>query len=80
MLMTAHTPLPDLEHADEFVPRHIGPTPDDEAHMLSVIGAASRRALIEAVVPKAIARMQGLADHTSMSRCNWAMLSTLKPR
>ena len=61
MLMTALTPLPDLERADEFVPRHIGPTPEDEAHMLSVIGAASRRALIEAVVPKAIARSRPMA-------------------
>jgi glycine dehydrogenase len=61
MLMTAHTPLHDLERADEFVPRHIGPTPDDEAHMLSVIGAASRRALIDAVVPHAIARSRPMA-------------------
>jgi glycine dehydrogenase len=61
MLMTAHTPLHDLERTDEFVPRHIGPTPEDEAHMLSVIGAASRRALIEAVVPRAIARSRPMA-------------------
>ncbi|MBL8327453.1 MAG: aminomethyl-transferring glycine dehydrogenase [Rubrivivax sp.] len=56
MLMNARKPLPDLEPATEFAARHIGPTPDEEAHMLSVIGAASRRALIEAVVPRAIAR------------------------
>ncbi|MGA1327835.1 MAG: aminomethyl-transferring glycine dehydrogenase [Rubrivivax sp.] len=61
MLMQAHPPLPELERADEFVTRHIGPTPDDEAHMLSVIGAASRRALIEAVVPRAIARSRPMA-------------------
>ena len=57
MLMTA-PPSQNLQLAleavspqDEFVSRHIGPRPDDEAHMLSVIGAASRQALIEAVVP-----------------------------
>ena len=61
MLMTAHPPLPELERAAEFVPRHIGPTPEDEALMLSAIGAASRRALIEAVVPRAIARSRPMA-------------------
>ena len=47
MLMTAHTPLHDLERADEFVPRHIGPTPDDEAHMLSVIDGPSRTVITD---------------------------------
>jgi glycine dehydrogenase len=56
MLMTALTPLGELENATEFAARHIGPYLDDEAHMLSVIGAASRRALIEAIVPRSIAR------------------------
>ena len=61
MLMTAQTPLSDLEPDHEFAPRHIGPTADDEARMLSVIGAASRRALIEAVVPRSIARTRPMA-------------------
>jgi glycine dehydrogenase len=61
MLMTAQPPLPELERAAEFVPRHIGPTPEDEALMLSAIGAASRRALIEAVVPAAIARSRPMS-------------------
>ena len=56
MLMSAHKPLRELENASEFVSRHIGVESSDEAHMLSVIGAASRRALIEAVVPRAIVR------------------------
>ncbi|MDB5820812.1 MAG: hypothetical protein JWQ11_4452, partial [Rhizobacter sp.] len=56
MLMSALKPLGDLENATEFVARHIGIEPRDEQHMLSVIGAASRRALIEAIVPRAIAR------------------------
>ncbi len=58
MLMSALKPLGELENATEFVARHIGPYEDDERHMLSVIGAASRRALIEAVVPRSIARAQ----------------------
>jgi glycine dehydrogenase len=56
MLMSALKPLGELENASEFVARHIGPHDDDERLMLSVIGAASRRALIEAIVPRAIAR------------------------
>jgi glycine dehydrogenase len=58
MLMSALTPLSDLENAIEFRARHLGPDAQDEAKMLSVIGAASRRALIEAVVPRSIARGQ----------------------
>ncbi len=56
MLMSAHKPLCELENAAEFIARHIGIAPADEAHMLSVIGAVSRRALIEAIVPRSIAR------------------------
>ena len=58
MLMSALKSLGELENNTEFAARHIGPYADDEAHMLSVIGAASRRALIEAIVPRAIARSQ----------------------
>ena len=60
MLMSTSSPLAALEQADEFVSRHIGPDEADEARMLSAIGAASRRALIEAVVPRSIARAQRL--------------------
>ena len=56
MLMSAHKPLRELEDASEFVARHIGVSAQDERHMLTVIGAASRRALIEAVVPRSITR------------------------
>ena len=56
MLMSAHVPLRELENAAEFVARHVGIDAAAERHMLSVIGAASRRALIEAVVPRSIAR------------------------
>jgi glycine dehydrogenase len=54
-----HTALPrlaDLENASEFTARHIGPGAADEARMLAAIGPASRRALIDAIIPRAIAR------------------------
>ena len=60
MLMSALKPLGELENAAEFHARHIGPDAADEAGMLTVIGAASRRALIEAVVPASIKRAQGM--------------------
>ena len=47
-----------LEHPHEFISRHIGISAADEQHMLSVVGAATRRALIEGIVPRAIAREQ----------------------
>src|SRR5689334_9859712 len=56
MLMSSNKPLRELENASEFVARHIGIEPADETRMLSEIGAASRRALIESIVPRAIAR------------------------
>ena len=61
MLMSATQPLHELENTSEFVARHIGIEADDERHMLSVIGAASRRALIEAVVPRGIVRTSPMA-------------------
>ena len=60
MLMSANPlharPLGELENPSEFVARHIGVEEEDERRMLSVIGMASRQALIEAIVPRAIAR------------------------
>ncbi|MFZ9664586.1 MAG: aminomethyl-transferring glycine dehydrogenase [Limnohabitans sp.] len=60
MLMSSLTPLGELENACEFESRHIGLTEADQAHMLSVIGEASRRSLIEGIVPASIARRQGM--------------------
>ncbi len=60
-MTTSATTLPSLaalENAAEFQPRHIGIDAADEAHMLSVIGEASRRALIDGIVPRSIARSQ----------------------
>jgi glycine dehydrogenase len=60
MLMPTVKPLGELENPSEFVARHIGIGEADEALMLSVIGEASRRALIEGIVPRSIARSQGM--------------------
>jgi glycine dehydrogenase len=56
MLMQSARPLGELEYPCEFIPRHIGIEEADEQHMLSVIGEASRRALIDGIVPRSIAR------------------------
>jgi glycine dehydrogenase len=61
MSLTAPTPLAELENAAEFIARHIGPDSSDEARMLTAIGAASREALIAALVPKNIVRGDAMA-------------------
>ncbi|MEN9905232.1 MAG: hypothetical protein RLZZ555_1797, partial [Pseudomonadota bacterium] len=61
MSTTTARPLADLENASEFIARHIGVTAADEAHMLSVIGEASRRDLIDGIVPRSIARTNRMA-------------------
>jgi glycine dehydrogenase len=48
--------LAQLENASEFVARHIGIDAADEALMLKAIGETSRRALIDSIVPRSIAR------------------------
>ena len=48
--------LSSLENASEFIARHIGITAEDEQHMLSVIGEASRQSLIDSIVPANIRR------------------------
>jgi glycine dehydrogenase len=60
MLMPTAKPLDELENHSEFIARHIGISAADEQHMLGVIGAASRRALIEAIVPRSIARCHSM--------------------
>jgi glycine dehydrogenase len=60
MLMQSTKPLGDLENSHEFVARHIGFDAADEAHMLSAIGEATRRALIDSVVPRSIARANSM--------------------
>jgi glycine dehydrogenase len=56
MLMQSARPLSDLENSAEFIARHIGISARDEAHMLGIVGASSRRELIDGIVPRSIAR------------------------
>ena len=56
--MSCMPTLVELENTSEFLARHIGVDAADEALMLQAIGASSRRALIEAIVPASIARSQ----------------------
>jgi glycine dehydrogenase len=56
MLMPSPRPLGDLEHKHEFHERHIGPSADEQVHMLKALGYASRTELRKAVVPASIAR------------------------
>jgi len=55
------SPLARLENATEFAARHIGLDAADERHMLDAVGATSRRALIDAIVPPAIARSRSMS-------------------
>ncbi len=50
--------LAELENATEFISRHIGPSEADQRHMLAVVGAATRAALMDALVPASIRRSQ----------------------
>ncbi|HET9580263.1 MAG TPA: aminomethyl-transferring glycine dehydrogenase [Usitatibacter sp.] len=52
----AATSLGALDDGGAFQRRHIGPTDDDQARMLALLGFASRAALIDAAVPRAIRR------------------------
>ncbi|RZL11393.1 MAG: glycine dehydrogenase (aminomethyl-transferring), partial [Rubrivivax sp.] len=85
--MTTHAQpsLAALENATEFQARHIGPWEAEQAHMLSVVGVASRQALVEAIVPASIQRAapmdlpaplteaQALAELKSIARQNRVM-------
>ncbi|MCL1494602.1 MAG: aminomethyl-transferring glycine dehydrogenase [Pseudanabaena sp. Salubria-1] len=51
----------ELNHADEFHARHIGPNDAELAQMLNVVGAASLDDLIEKIVPTAILQRDALA-------------------
>jgi glycine dehydrogenase len=54
-----HSPsLTELDNTSEFIARHIGISPADEAVMLKAVQATSRDALMAAIVPTSIARSQ----------------------
>jgi len=80
MLMPSVKPLGELENASEFIARHIGISEADEAHMLSVIGESSRRALIDGIVPRSIARSAGMDLPPACSRASSARATTAPTR
>jgi glycine dehydrogenase len=67
MPMPPTATLDELEHQHEFISRHIGISVADERHMLSEVGAATRQALIEGIVPRAIARTTEMAIPTAIT-------------
>jgi glycine dehydrogenase len=72
-----HIPsLTDLENPAEFVARHIGISAVDEALMLQALNAPSRQALIDDIVPRAIARRSAMAIAPAISEA--AALAELK--
>ena len=54
--MNSSIPLTDLEQHEAFSGRHIGPDAAEQKTMLSELGFATRKALIDAVVPAGIRR------------------------
>src|SRR4249920_3139467 len=70
MLMQSARPLGELENPTEFIPRHIGVTPEDESLMLSAIGEASRRALIDSIVPRSVTEAAALKELKSIAQRN----------
>jgi glycine dehydrogenase len=69
-------PLRELENPNEFIARHIGIDAADETLMLSAIGAASRRAMIDGIVPASIARRSVMAIPAAITEA--AALAELK--
>ena len=76
MLMQSAKPLSELENAGEFIARHIGISERDEVHMLRIVGANSRRELIDGIVPRSIARSTAMDIPASVTEA--AALAQLK--
>jgi glycine dehydrogenase len=77
--MPEHTPgrtLAELTGAAAFTPRHIGPTADEQAKMLAVLGYGSLAELAEAAVPETIRATEGL--HLPPAASEGEMLAELR--
>ncbi len=70
------TSLTALENSREFIARHIGVDAAEEAMMLKLIGATSRRELIDGIVPRSIARRTAMAIPAAITEA--AALAELK--
>ena len=62
--------LAELEQRDAFAERHIGPDEREQAAMLSVLGYATRAALIDALIPAAIRSGAALEVGTARSEAD----------
>ena len=76
MLMPVKKTLAELEASSEFIARHIGIEEADEVLMLQAVGAASRRELIDGIVPRSIARTRTMDIPASISEAAALALST----
>jgi len=56
-----------LEAHDDFVSRHIGPSPGEVAHMLASLGVASLDELIDRAIPATIRQRAPLALPAAVS-------------
>jgi len=56
-----------LDTHSDFIPRHIGPSTDDQARMLAAVGCDSLTSLLDEVVPPTIRRQAPLALPASRS-------------
>jgi len=52
--------LRELDPHSDFIPRHLGPSPADQAKMLQAIGAPDLHSPIAEVVPDSILKRGGL--------------------
>jgi glycine cleavage system pyridoxal-binding protein P len=59
--------LRDLEQSAPFAGRHIGPTEDEQAKMLAVVGYGSVEDLANAAVPDCVCRRQRPSPRSSPS-------------
>lgn len=62
--------LRELDPHSDFIPRHIGPAPADQAKMLSVIGVADLHSLVQEVVPPSILKRGALNLPASRSEAD----------
>jgi glycine cleavage system P protein (glycine dehydrogenase) len=58
--MTDHLPLSQLERTEPFAGRHIGPSADEQAKMLAVVGYGSLNELVAEAVPDTIKAFERL--------------------
>ncbi|GAB82927.1 aminomethyl-transferring glycine dehydrogenase [Shimwellia blattae] len=68
--------LPQLEHSDAFIDRHIGPSAEQQQEMLATVGAASLHALTASIVPADIQLEQ--PPQTGAAATEFAALAELK--